>query len=438
MFLNREKIIKEAKSILRNKFAKSVAIITGGTTIVYILSILSSPIITRIYSPEEFGTITVFTSVLSILSVISSLQYEWVIPIVKTDKKAVNIIALCLVTLFLYVFIITGILFFFGDSFLGIFNAGELLEYRVFIPVGLFLLGLYQILMQWAFRKKKFKIITGSKITQSLGQNISKIGLGYLKWGPLGLLTGWIIGEMMAVLVLFVNFIKTAKQYIKEISYKEMIYSVKRYVDFPLYSAPGQFLNTLGVELPSLIMTTIYGPDIVGFFALANSVTNLPMSLIGTAIGDVFYSEAASLGKQNPERLLDLTQKLQKRLILIVVPPLLLLFLFGPFLFSFVFGSEWKEAGNYASLMTILVFSRFVFTPISRVFNILEKQRKALFINIFRIVLTILSFGSAVLFNLEPPFAIFLYSVLTSIVYFVTFMMAQDIIKKEIRREKML
>lgn len=436
MFLGTEKIINEAKNLLNNKFGKRVAIITGGATVAYIISIISSPIITRLYSPEELGILAVFTSIVYILTVIASLKYEWAIPIAKTDKSALNIVVSCFLILVFYIFLITGVFFLFGDSLFLFLNTEELLGFKYLVPLGVFLLGSYQVLMQWAFRKKIFKRITGSQITHSVGQNTSKIGFGYIGWGPLGLLVAWIIGETIAILILFINLLRTVKEYVKEISFRGVIHSVKRYIDFPLYSAPGQFLNTLGIQLPALIMTSIYGSDIVGFFVLANSVTNLPMSLIGKAVGDVFYSEAASLGKEDPERLLELSRKLQKKLILIAIPPLLVLLFGGPFLFSIIFGPEWEEAGKYASIMTILVFSRFVFTPISKVFSIFERQKKGFFTDLLRVVMTLVAFGSAALFTLKPSVTVLLYSILIAIVYFVIFFMAQKIMKSEVENKR--
>ncbi|HOA81738.1 MAG TPA: hypothetical protein PKK61_11865 [Defluviitaleaceae bacterium] len=171
-------------------------------------------------------------------------------------------------------------------------------------------------------------------------------------------------------------------------------------------------------------------------YGLANSIVNLPMILIGQSVGDVFYGEAASVGRENPKRVKDLSNKLFKRLVVIGLVPLLVLLFFGPFLFSLVFGYQWYEAGVYAKILAFLVFARFIFTPISRIFSVFERQREAFVLDLFRVVLVFVAFGISSFLGFSSYGAVGLYSIAMSIVYLVTYLLAQKILNDEIKKKE--
>lgn len=179
--------MKKIKKLLQSTFAKNVALISGGTAIAQILGTVFSTIITRIYSPEEYGVLIAYTSILGMLAISGSLKYEYAIPISKNDKKAINVFALSFLILIIFSLIIGLIFLFFGNFILPIFNAENLLEYNYLVPIGIFV-GLYSIVIQWTFRKKDYKSISKTKLTQSIAQNSTQIGLWLIGLGPIGLI----------------------------------------------------------------------------------------------------------------------------------------------------------------------------------------------------------------------------------------------------------
>jgi O-antigen/teichoic acid export membrane protein len=158
------------------------------------------------------------------------------------------------------------------------------------------------------------------------------------------------------------------------------------------------------------------------------------MSLIGTSVGNVFYGEAASIGRKNPKKIKELSNNLLKKLIAIGIIPLITLILFGPILFKFVFGSNWYQAGIYAQIIAFLVFFRFMFTPITNIFSVFERQKEELYLDSFRLVLVLIAFGISKYVNLDSFWAIGLYSLAMCIVYFVTYIYAQKILNDEIKK----
>lgn len=420
------------KRISNSKFYKSVLLIAGGTALAQLSNALLSPIITRLYTPDEYGILTTFMALMGILSVVGSLKYELAIPIAEDDFKALSIITLSILVLTTISFSIFVTLFFWGDVILGLIGGDSITRYWIWLPVGVFFTGLYAIFMQYAFRTKNYKTISRTKINQSLFQNITKIGLGATNFGASGLLIGTIIGQSAGIGSLTMPFFRNLKSLKRSVTRDQIWMCAKRYSDFPKYSAPSQFLNIAGVQLPVLLLTLIYGSQVVGYFGLANSIVNIPMTLIGRSVSDVFYSEAATIGKKNPTKLKQLSDNLLKRLFILGLVPLIILLAFGPLLFSFVYGNTWHQAGVYARILAFLVFFRLIFTPISNLFSIFEKQKVAFLLDLFRVIGVILVFGISKLLGLNEYVAVSLYVLVMSVIYLLTYLSAQNILKNEI------
>lgn len=422
------------RDLFKSSFGKNVIMLTGGTVFAQTLTALLSPVITRIYSPEDYGIVTVYTAILGMISLLGALSYDSAIPIADDDEKAINTLSLCIIILFLFTSILILLLVFFGNNILRLSDADTLLKYKYFIPLGFFATGLYTIIAKWAFRKKDFHSITKTKYSQSIIGNITKIGLGLLSFGPIGLILGRILGQSAGISTLAKPLIKTDKDLFKKINKKGILWSAKRYINFPLFSAPSLFLVSFSSQIPVIFISNLYGSDTVGFYGLALTITFLPMTLIGKSVQDVFYGEAANIGKSNPKRIKQLSNKLLKKLILIGFFPMIILVFWGPFLFSFVFGINWYNAGIYSRLLTPFVFSHFIFHPISTIFSIFEQQKKSFVLNMLKIIMVLIVFGIAKLILLNSCWAVFIFSIAMAITELYKYILAQKIMNNEIEK----
>lgn len=426
---NLEKVFKSA-------FSKNVALMMTGTAISQIISILFYPFITRFFSPEDFGFYVLFNSVLGLLTVIGALSYEFSIPIAANKYKALNALFMSFFILLFICFFLTIAIFFVGDILLSILDAEKLHPYKYFVVIGVLFTGTYAILNQWAFRIKAFKKLSITRVSRSLTLNLSQIIFGAFKVGGVGLISGKILGELSGNLVLIKQVLKTEKNIFSQFNFTEIKYLLVRYKKFPLFTAPTQLFNKAGIELPIFFITSLFGSSVVGLYGLAHVIVSLPMTLIGSAVGDVFYAEAATSGRQNPEELMLRSNNLLKKLILMGVLPLIVLVFFGPFLFGFVFGSEWAEAGKYAQIIAFLVFFRFIFTPISRVFQVFERQILALFMDISRLLLVIVTFVFVDFFSFDSYQAVGIYTILMGLIYIITYICARRVIQQAINENK--
>lgn len=425
------------KNIFKNNFIKSIIMISSGTAFAQVVGMLASPIITRIYPPDEYGMLTLFNSVMAVVGLVGSLKYELTIPIVEDDTDAINSLSLSFFILFFFSLITTTILLIFKESILRLIGAERLLSYWYLIPIGILLTQTYRILTQFAYRNKDFKNITKTMGIQSLVGNVLKIITGSLGFGVIGLLSSKILSESLGATTL-AKPLYSVKDIRDKVSIRRMKWIAKRYIKFPLYQFPSTLVGQFSVNIPVFFLGFLYNSQVVGAFGLANTIVRLPMNLIGRSVSNVFFAEAASIGNSNPDRLKSLSDKLFIRLIFIGLLPLLALLLFGPFMFSFVFGDSWVEAGNFARILSILVFAEFIFSPVSRVFEIYEKQQQILNLNIVKVVLSTVAFGVAHFLSLSQYMTVFLYTIAMSIAYALTYTLAQKYINEAINKKNEL
>lgn len=422
-------IIKRLVNRIRGSvFGKSVLMLAGGTAIAQVLNIATSPIISRLFSPDDFGVLSVYTSILSIVAVFATLRYEFAIPIAEDDKSAINVLALTLGSVALISLISLAVFSFFGDAIATLLNAQQLTPYFWLVSLGVLASGTYVAFRYWAFRKKNFKTITRTTVNQSVAHQAINLLWGFFIGGPIGLIVGTIVGRSAGIWTLSWDIRRDQSNLIKSVSLAEVGRLAKRYVKFPLFSSWAAVLNSLGIQLPVLLLSSMYGTEVTGSFGFANRIVALPMTFIGVAIGEVFFSEASSIARTDPKRLLSLSRRLNKRLILIGIAPFSLLAIFGPALFAFVFGEAWREAGQYARVLSFMVFARFITTPVSNVFNILERQLLGLAVHGFRAFIVVFSFSLSAKISLTPFGAVSVYSISMIIVYTVTFVLAQKAI----------
>ncbi|WP_084244388.1 oligosaccharide flippase family protein [Planomicrobium okeanokoites] len=416
-----------------NKFVKNVLMLAGGTAFAQLLTIALSPIITRLYTPNEYGVLSVYVSILTLLGVGATLNYHRGIPLVKDEKKAFNVVFLSFIVLFLFISLLFSLIFIRGESFLAAMNSSALVDYMYFIPLGVLLLGIYQIFMHWSMRTKNFKTITKTKITQSIFSNGTKIGLGIISLGPAGLLIGHIIGQSGGIIRLAKPLFKQRHDFVKSVSLQIVKIEARKYSQFPIFTTPSGYVYTGGSQLPFIILATIFGPTIVGLYGLANSIVNLPIALIATSISQVFYSEAASLGIGNAKRIKSLSLKLTSKLALAGLIPMLIFIFLGPLLFGLVFGAQWQEAGTYAGVLSIIAYTHFVILPIGRVLEVLNMEKVSLLVHSVRLVFIGLAFYLSFILEFGPLNTLILFAIVSSSSYIVLFVVVQFLLTKQIR-----
>ncbi|WP_368503158.1 lipopolysaccharide biosynthesis protein [Alkalihalophilus sp. As8PL] len=370
--------MKHKLNTLRKKpFVRNVFIMASGTAAAQVIAMVLSPIITRLYGPEAFGLLGVFTAVIAIITPIAALTYPIAIVLPKSDNDAKGIVRLSLYISTTISMVVAIILIFFNETIVDVFNIEAIAPFMLLIPLVILFSGFLQVTEQWLIRKNQFRITARVTVLQSLILNGSKVGIGFFHPVAAVLIVLTVFGQLLKSFMMIIG-VKRANA-IKEqglvsehasLSIKGL---AKKYKDFPIYRAPEVFLNAISQGLPILMLTSFFGPASAGFYSIGKTVLGMPSQLIGKSVGDVFYpriSEAAN----NGENLTKLITKATLALGAVGIIPYGIVIIFGPSLFGFVFGSEWVTAGEYARWIALWSLFGFMNRPSVRALPVLSAQ----------------------------------------------------------------
>ncbi|HNY44146.1 MAG TPA: oligosaccharide flippase family protein [Bacteroidales bacterium] len=395
----------------KSEFSKNFFILFKGTMIAQIIPMLLMPVLTRMYSPDDFGVLELFVSVTTILGSIANLRYELSIVLPDRKEDAWNIMSLGFLIAFVLSIILQILIGFFADTIAGLLNNSQIKFWLYFVPITVFLQGAYNMLSYYNTREKSYKNISSASIWRASTRTGTQIGLGFLSKTPIGLIVGQIIGYLVSIFPLMSKI--KLKLFIKKTSWSNMKMQAKRYVDFPKYQMPATLANVLAVNLVSVLISMLYNVTQVGYYSLSNRILGLPSAVIGTSMQNVYYKEAHEQMKKYGHAK-EVFWSTLKKLSLMAIPIIVVIFFLGEWLFALVFGEEWRIAGYYAKILIPLIMIRFVTAPLSISLSVFEKQKVALYWQIGLLVLTLLVFGIVKIFDWDMiSFMILLSSVLS-------------------------
>ena len=378
----------------KTRFSNDVLKLVSGTAIAQLLSILASPILTRLYAPEAFGTLALLTSITSILGVIACLRYELAIVLPENDEDAANLLAVSL-GIPAFISLLTVPAFWLAGPLLAQWlNAPELNRYLWLVPPVLLFGGIgigHPALNYWANRTRRFKELSITRVIGTTTTVGCQLGAGLVSSASTGGLIGAsIIGSVVSPLMLAWQIWRANKKlFLRSISWRAMVAGIKRYRRFPFYSTWSALMNTISWQLPIFLLSAYFSPYVVGLYALGNRVLRVPMNFVGNSIGQVFFQRAAQA--KNEGTLAPLVESVFRQLVNFGLFPSLLLSVIGKDVFAVVFGNSWSEAGIYAQILSIWTFFWFISSPLSTLFSVLERQDIELYINIAIIISRLLS-----------------------------------------------
>ncbi|MGD6831741.1 lipopolysaccharide biosynthesis protein [Sutcliffiella halmapala] len=366
----------------KGSFAKNVAVLMSGTAISQGLLVAAAPILSRLYDPEAFGIFTLFSSIVIVLSVIATWRYELAIVLPKEEEDAANVLWISNICVLLTTFISIILILLFGDMFSRAMDSPELKPWLWWLPISIFASGIFQSLNYWYTRKQHFGRVASSKALRSVGTLGVQIPMGLLSATPLGLVIGYVVGHIVSFITLLMHFIKNYKVSVKEsISVEKSKKVAAEYKDFPKYSAPQAFINSLSQNIPAFLLAYYFGPEVVGLYSLSHRLLNMPITLIAQSVKQVFL-QRASTAFNNGENVYRLLVKATLGLLALGVIPSIIIIIWGKPLFGFALGSNWYEAGGYAQWMILWLFIGFVNSPSFVVIQVYGYQKYLMYYEI--------------------------------------------------------
>ena len=355
-------------------FAGGVFALSGGSMVSHLLAFACLPILTRLFAPEAFGAAEAFLAIMMVIGVVASLRYEAALMLPESDAEAANLLGICCTA----VVVVTGLTFvaaaLFGDAMSDHLNVAMLGRYKWLLPVGVFTWGLSLPLRAWCRRNRRFRQIAALSVGETFTSVSSRIaaGAGGLA-GPGTLVLTSIAARAVPTLGMLYKLLRhDAAFIISHCKRREMVRMGRRYVRFPLIDIWSAFLRQVSYYLPVVLLAASLGAEVAGFYKLAVLCVQLPLLLVGNAIGEVFFQRAAE-GRAGGAEITELVEGVLERLIWISFLPMAVVALIGPDLFSVVLGARWEEAGLYARILTGSLFLVGIATPLWALISVLDR-----------------------------------------------------------------
>ncbi|SDD94534.1 oligosaccharide flippase family protein [Riemerella columbipharyngis] len=391
---------------LKSEFSRNVLTLITGTTVAQMIPILVSPILTRIYTPEDFGILALFISVSTILSSMICGRYELAIILPEKEEDAINILALGFILAAFLSFVLFLIVVLFHHTLASALGNLKIEIWLYFIPLVIFTLGVFSLLNYYNNRKKYYEDLAKATVLRSIVLSIVQILGGFFYKGAGGLVIGQIISSFSANLKLVKNISKD-KVLISKINKNHILTVANKYKRFPQFSMWSALANNMGFQFYNVLVSAYYSSKTLGFYSMSNRVLGMPATLVGGAMAQVFFQHAAE-EKQKTGLTKSIFIKTLKKTLIISLPTFLIIFLIIEDLFALVYGESWRVAGSYVKIVTPMFFIRFNVVTVSNVMNIYGKEKALLIWQIALCLIALLSIFTCS--YLKYPFEISLYA----------------------------
>lgn len=372
-----------------NEFVKNAMTLTAGTSIAQLLPILIYPLLSRLYTPDDFGLFSIFASLTSILSVLATGKYEMSVLLAKTKEDAYNVVGL-VVSIAACVLLLSLIVLMCLSDRLGVwFGISDLSHWFFLSPLAAFSIIIYNLYNEWSVRSKRFKVLALNKLINSLCVSIGKLSFGVVKIFSAGLVVGDTLGRFLSAVGCAVRMFYFEKGFIKSLSFDQFKKLAIRFSNFPKYYLPSELINTIGGQLPIFLIGYFFSKTEVGYFGMTLSVLSIPVSMISYSVRDTFRQKAnENIIATGSSR--ELFLKTFKVLSVFALCGLVLIF-FMPGLFSYVLGEQWRISGQYAQIILPMVLLSFISNSLSGIIVITEKLRVAFWFQIYYFSVTLFS-----------------------------------------------
>lgn len=409
----------QIKQRINSDYVKNSLKLILGTLFAQILPFVFYPILGRLFLPSDFTLLANFTAIVSIISVLVSCQYRQMILIAGAEKNATNVFILALILTVVGSIFCTSLLYVFVDDLVVLLGQPELDSLLYLIPLAVISLNVFELYNEWCVRHKFFGNLSLNKIVNSSSLAIIKTACGFFTI-PAGLVVGDVVGRVISAFFCCVGMFKRKFKLRGIVSVTRMKYVARKYKECPFNLMPAQFLNTVGGQMPILILSSFFLSDHVGQFTMAYSIMALPAAVISLAIRDVFRQKANEMYVRygNCREVYVSTIKVVS---IISIVGFSFLAVISPWLFSFFWGDNWSLSGIYARILCPMVAINFVSEVGAGMFVISGHFKQGMYWQFAYVLLSVLSLLLGAIIFKSIIATIVCFSMVRTVLYFINF-----------------
>lgn len=331
-----------------SSYIKDTAVLTIGVVIAHIVPLIAYPILSRLYTPDDFGLLSILTSVTAILAIVATFHYDSAILITKTSKVAAELITAIQYLAGVFLFFSGLILIVFSNDISILLNAPQVSSWLWICPICAYCIVLFNCYNEWCVKHKYFKDLSINKMINGGALPIGKILFSFLN--TIGIFIGELFGHLITGVLCVWRLFRKDKNYFMKPSKLQMKYLLRRYNDCPKYVLPARLLNKLGLELPIFFITAYFSTEELGYYSMAATLLVLPSKVIGKAITDTFRQKANML-VETEGNCVYFYRKVFLFLFIISFVFYSILYAVAPIIFEIVLGEKWITSGYYSRIL---------------------------------------------------------------------------------------
>lgn len=357
--------------IFKADITKNTSILVFGTVAAQAIPLLLQPILRRYFDTEVFGAYSVYSSILAILVVATSLRYEQAIVLPESEDDAANLVLASLGINLVSSILLFAVIFIFQDSALRLINLEA--KYAIFLyllPVGVFLHGSYQNFYFWLVRKKDFRAISINKLVRRGFEGTFHLIFAFSR-KTFGLVYGDIIGNVANLLLLIKKSYNNGLR-LTTFNIQQSIRALNRYSDFPKYSLIPAVLASCNYFLPTIFINKFYGTNAAGYFDLSKMLLSVPLALVGSALASVLLQRYAQMYRERKSFVHEL-KILFGIIAFLAIVEIAIIWWLGVDIFTIFFGENWAYSGELSKILVWSYALNFVVSSFSGIFIALER-----------------------------------------------------------------
>jgi len=379
------------------------------------LAFAFSPLITRIYTPEAFGIQGVFIATVSLLWPFAALRYPMAIVVAESEAEVIGLVRL---SLFIAGSVSVGIaiiLLSARESLLSLFGIEEVGLLIWFLPLALFLVALQDTTDFRAARLGAFRVVGIVSALQALVVNLTRVigGLVHPTAAALIVATSLSYGAQASMMRLGLGRRLKSKTNERPAS---LCFLARKYRDFPFFRMPADMINAMSQTAPVFLLSILFSPASTGLYVLARAVVNLPLSVIGSAAGNVFYARISEIHRNKGDLLPFILKATLAQLAIPGIATLICASIF-PQIFALIFGEAWRPAGEFSQWMALWVVCMLANIPSVRALPVIGRQNLHLFFNIIIAVTGVAGLFAGYTIHRSASGAVAGYSISTAVFY---------------------
>lgn len=379
-----------------NRIARALISLVSGSAVGQLILIAATPLLSRLYGPSDFGAFSTLTAVVAIIGPVAALQFDSGVILPKSRDEAAYLVRLAILSSLVTSLATAACIW--GLTLGGLVTGWSTIPFAPLWAGALVLAtSVFTVLTQAALRKQDYRVIAVRGPIQSTGVALGQLGLAFVVPSAVGLLGGFLFGRLLG----FVPLARAGGDLLRRPEAGSLRATARTYWRLPALLMPASLVNSVGSQLPLLLIAAGFGDHIAGEFGMAQRLVGVPVALIGASVAQLVGSELARLMREALPGARRLYLRSSAGLLAAAVVLGAIIVIAAPLALPFFLGPEWATTGYIAQAVAISAMAALIGSPLSQAYTVYQ-SRATIVVDILRVALLLGAWAVCAISALGP------------------------------------